>query len=141
MPARENYGSDTRRRSTRSAARLLRFFPVFTIAQSNVLSNAYLTVHRIGHTRVAAIAWRVIGRFADFSKRRRHRITRAAVRQNLLLFQISPPGRPNFPSTRNRFSATRHSLSPDTGHLPAKLPFPAFPQLENFLRGESAESF
>lgn len=39
------------RRSTRFAARLLRFLLVFTIdrAHSDALSNAYLTVHRIEH--------------------------------------------------------------------------------------------
>lgn len=42
--------------ATRSTAHLLRFLLFFTIAQSNVLSSAYLTVHRIGHTRVTAIA-------------------------------------------------------------------------------------
>lgn len=98
----ENYGCDTRRRSTRSTAHLLRFLLFFTIAQSNVLSNAYLTVHRIGHTRVTAIAWRVIERFANISKRR-HRILHAAVRRNLLLFLIGPPMRPNFPSPSCEF--------------------------------------
>lgn len=54
---KENHGGDTRgKRICINGALITIFTDLYDRARSNVLSNAYLTVHRIGHTRDTAIA-------------------------------------------------------------------------------------
>lgn len=111
------------------------FTDLYDRARSNVLSNAYLTVHRIGHTRDTAIAcyWTLSQHLGN--RATRYILLAAACTRNLLLFLIDP--RPDFPLPR--FSLAR---PPSASPFPTEsfasrtciLPFLIRPNYETFHR-------